>query len=221
VSRRTYTDQQLATAVANSGTIADVLRALGLFPGGGNYESIRARIRELELDSSHLRKYRQNIWLAGYPEDDVRRAVQVSRSMAQVFVRLGEPWSSRKQAQLKRRLQDLGIQTSHFLGGAWRRGSRTPVVPARPLDEVLVVGRRVASNNLKHRLFQEGLKPRVCENCGLRQWRGRPISLELDHVNGRKDDNRLENLRILCPNCHAQTDTYRGRNIGTPRLGIL
>ena len=55
--------------------------------------------------------------------------------------------------------------------------------------------------------------------CHLASWNGRPIPLELDHVNGRRTDNRLDNLRILCPNCHAQTDTYRGRNIGS--LGAL
>ena len=53
----------------------------------------------------------------------------------------------------------------------------------------------------------------MCEECGLAVWNGRPIPLELDHVNGRYTDNRLENLRILCPNCHAQTPTYRAKNI--------
>jgi len=81
-----------------------------------------------------------------------------------------------------------------------------------------VVGRRVQSNNLKERLIREGLKKRICELCERKDWNGRPIPLELDHVNGRRDDNRLENLRIVCPNCHAQTSTYRGRNIGVGAL---
>lgn len=65
-----------------------------------------------------------------------------------------------------------------------------------------------SSSNLRKRLVAAGLKPPHCEECGLSEWRGRPIALALDHINGDHTDNRLENLRILCPNCHAQTDTW-------------
>jgi hypothetical protein len=119
---------------------------------------------------------------------------------------------------MKLLLERLGVDTSHFVGQGWRKGITSPVVAARPLEEVLVVGRRVQSNNLKERLIREGLKKRICELCERKDWNGRPIPLELDHVNGRRDDNRLENLRIVCPNCHAQTSTYRGRNIGVGAL---
>jgi hypothetical protein len=76
------------------------------------------------------------------------------------------------------------------------------------------MGRLTSSNELKKRLIAAGLKERRCETCGLNAWNGRPIPLELEHVNGRRDDNRLSNLQVICPNCHAQTPTYRGRNIG-------
>lgn len=111
----------------------------------------------------------------------------------------------------------LGLDTSHFIGQGWRIGNRAPVVPALPLEEVLVVGRYYMTNRLKSRLIASNLKQAECETCSRRTWNGGPIPLELDHVNGRRDDNRLENLRLLCPNCHAQTDTYRGRNIGVAR----
>lgn len=68
--------------------------------------------------------------------------------------------------------------------------------------------------HLKRRLLEEGVKTARCEGCGGDEWRGAPIPLELDHINGDRRDHRLENLRLLCPNCHAQTPTYRGRNIG-------
>ncbi len=71
------------------------------------------------------------------------------------------------------------------------------------------------SHNLKTRLIRAGIKGAFCEDCGLAAWSGKPIPLELHHVNGDSTDNRIENIRILCPNCHAQTPTYRGKNIGS------
>jgi 5-methylcytosine-specific restriction endonuclease McrA len=70
---------------------------------------------------------------------------------------------------------------------------------------------------VKLRLIREGLKRNLCERCGLAEWRGAPITLALHHVNGVRDDNRLENLELLCPNCHSQTDTFAGRNGRAPR----
>lgn len=81
-----------------------------------------------------------------------------------------------------------------------------------PLDEVLVENSAYSRNKLKQRLYLEGLKERRCEMCGQDEnWRGRTMSLILDHINGVPDDNRLENLRIVCPNCAATLDTHCGR----------
>jgi 5-methylcytosine-specific restriction endonuclease McrA len=88
------------------------------------------------------------------------------------------------------------------------------VVPARSLEQVLTVGTPYSTSKLKRRLLVAGLKEAECEVCNRTTWNGEPIPLELDHINGQRSDNRIENLRILCPNCHAQTPTYRGRNIG-------
>lgn len=65
---------------------------------------------------------------------------------------------------------------------------------------------------VKRRLLSAGILKNVCEQCGLSDWQGRPISIQLDHRNGIRNDHRLENLRMLCPNCHSQTDTYAARN---------
>jgi hypothetical protein len=220
VGKRKYTDEQLIAALPEARNMRQLLTALGLAPRGENYENVWRHIAALGLDCSHLRQrstYEHRSRLGSCTDLDIEEAVRRSRSLAQVLVALGlRPGSG--QELLKRRIHDLGLDTSHFLGQAWRAGSRIPVVPARPLEEVLVIGRFVSSHDLRARLFREGLKEPRCEMCRRTRWNGRPIPLELDHINGRRDDNTLANLRVLCPNCHAQTPTYRGRNIGSTDL---
>jgi len=82
----------------------------------------------------------------------------------------------------------------------------------RPLEEVLVPGSSYSRASLKRRLYSEGLKAPVCELCGQGDiWRGKRMGLILDHINGVRDDHRLENLRIVCPNCAATLSTHCGR----------
>jgi hypothetical protein len=211
---RRYTDEQLARAVAASRNMREVLIALGLAPRGGNYETVRRRIAVLGLDATHLHAAQtRGRGVQAFSDDEIKQAVGTARSLSQALAELGIRVEG-NQTRLKRRLEELGIDTLHFVGQAWRRGSQTPTVPAAPIEGFLVAGRACKTAHLKLRLIREGLKDSKCEMCGLRTWNSRPIPLELDHVNGRRDDNRLENLRLLCPNCHALTPTHRGKNIG-------
>jgi hypothetical protein len=95
---------------------------------------------------------------------------------------------------------------------AVKRGAIVPRPSATPMGQLLVAGTYRGRNNLKLRLVKEGLKQERCERCGLAEWQGAPVSMELHHINGDRLDNRLENLELLCPNCHSQTTTYSGRN---------
>ncbi len=102
-----------------------------------------------------------------------------------------------------------------FCAASWdkarKRGEVTPRPAGMPIEELLV-GRRCRTH-VKLRLIRAGLLENRCDECGLTDWRGRPLSIHIDHINGVRGDNRLENLRMLCPNCHSQTDTFGGRNM--------
>jgi hypothetical protein len=104
-----------------------------------------------------------------------------------------------------------------FSSGAWGKAVEAGKITARrnitSLESWLVEHSTVNRQHLKRRLVSAGLKQDKCEDCGLTEWRGRPITLALHHRNGVRNDNRLENLAILCPNCHSQTENFGGRNV--------
>jgi 5-methylcytosine-specific restriction endonuclease McrA len=148
-------------------------------------------------------------------DETLRAVVRESRSIAEVLRKLGLRPVGGNYGTIGRAIARLGLDTAHFRGKGWRSGATTPVVPARPLAAILVRNSpQIHRGDLKRRLVRAGLLAYACVGCGVSEWRGSPLALELDHVNGDDTDDRLENLRLLCPNCHSQTDTYRGRNIG-------
>ena len=81
-----------------------------------------------------------------------------------------------------------------------------------PLEELTATGRETSRAHLRWRLLKSGVLNAICAECGIIDWNGRPLSMHLHHINGVSNDNQLENLQMLCPNCHSQTDSYSGRN---------
>lgn len=146
-----------------------------------------------------------------YSEAEARAAVAASKTLSESLRRLGMRHAGGNHRTLKKWIAIWEISTHHFDPDSVRRASRTVV--GTPLKDVLVRGSSYSRSALKRRLYSERFKTRNCEFCGQGEmWRGRRMALILDHVNGVADDNRLENLRIICPNCAATLDTHCGRN---------
>lgn len=146
-----------------------------------------------------------------YSEIQFKQAVETSTSIRQVLSKLGLKEAGGNYSHVKRRIEKLNLSLAEGANGqGWAKGKK--LGPKRPVEWYLTENSHHQSHRLKQRLITEGLKQHKCECCGITEWVGQPTPIELDHINGIHTDNRLENLRLLCPNCHAQTNTYRGKN---------
>lgn len=149
-----------------------------------------------------------------YTGEQFAEAVQSSVSIRQVLSKLGLHPTGANYEVAKRRIRALGLDDGHFTGQGHLKGKTHNWRPPAPLIGILVEDSTYAGGTyrLKHRLIKEGLLEAKCHSCGLTEWLGRPIPLELEHKNGRRTDNRIANLTLLCANCHSLTDTFAGKN---------
>jgi hypothetical protein len=206
--KRRWTDAQLREAVAAATSYRDAAARLGAIE---TRKRVRRRSRELGLDTTHFLGPRDSS--RRWTDEDLRAAVAGSTSVSGVIRRLGLVPAGGNFEHIQRRINVLGLDTSHMRGKGWNVGMKFQPKPRRPLSELLVAERWTSTYSLKQRLFRAGIKTPCCELCGWAQVAtdGR-IPVELDHINGDRTDNRIENLRIVCPNCHALQPTHRGLN---------
>lgn len=148
-----------------------------------------------------------------WTEQQLKEAVKKSKSYRNVIKLLGLVPAGGNYEQIKRHIKELKFSTNHFTFMGWRKNSNIPVVKAKLITDILKENSDVQSFKLKKRLFKLGIKRPSCEICNWskKSLDGR-IPVELDHINGDRRDNRIENLRILCPNCHSLQSTHRGLN---------
>ena len=148
-----------------------------------------------------------------YNKENLMEVVLECFSYAQVLNKLGLRECGGNYNTLKKYISLYEIDISHFTHNAWRKGKdNTDEVSFIKLDDILKENTNYKSHYLKNKIVTNGLKEYKCEVCGLTDWNNKPITLELHHLNGNHYDNRLENLQLVCPNCHSQTPNYKGRN---------
>ncbi len=202
-----YTRERLEEAARGARTLSEALERLGVDPRSSTRRYVWERMKRLGIEVSHFE--REGV---KWTRQVLERAVAASTNTCEVLRHLGLEVVGGHHTHISRRIKTYGIDTSHFRvptrrGQAWR--PRTP--EGLLVEQPAAHARRIASDRLKWAMRAVGVEER-CALCGTEPlWRGRPLPLEVDHIDGDWRDNRIGNLRFLCPNCHSTTDNYRGR----------
>lgn len=196
-----YTRELLEETARETSSWDEAVRGCGGEPTRHSKRYLRDKMLAIGIDVSRIATR-----AVRHTETALREAVAQSSSISDVVRRLGVSNVGGNHTHISRRIAALGIDISHFVSKHGKGpGARGDVLVLRDTDTGRVPGPR-----LRRALLENGVR-NACALCAACTWTGQAIPLEVDHVNGDWRDNRPENLRLLCPNCHAVTDTYRGR----------
>lgn len=211
MAERTWTDKELIEIMNGvPKSWANVCRELGLKAIYSNTKRIKKKCEELGLPTKIT-------WRYSYTKDELREAVKNNGSYRQVLLSLGMNEYGSAYKYVKKAINELGLDTTHFHHQAWRKGNKGIAHNEIPIEEVLIEDYQggITSSSLKRKLFKYGLFEKKCYNCNRTAWMNNSIPLQLHHKNGDSKNNTIDNLTILCPNCHSLTDTWTSKNVSS------
>lgn len=148
-----------------------------------------------------------------YSLEELKTAIKENATMAATIRKLNLSVTTTNYRTIGKYIKNNNIDISHWLGHSFSKGKSYVTKNSLTLKEILVENSNFSRGRMKKILLKEGLLKNICYICEINEWMGKKLVLHIDHINGINNDNRLENLRLLCPNCHSQTETYAGRNI--------
>ncbi|MFG2308415.1 HNH endonuclease signature motif containing protein [Streptomyces sp. NPDC048566] len=206
-----FTPEELRAAASSATSIRATARALGVPDDSRSRATLGRMLREHGVDTAHFRGARLAV-----PDEALRAAVPTATSYADVMRALNLDVNDTNHRRVRRKVAQLGLDTGHFTRRTWSatdRGRRTSA--AERILVVLPPGSARPNRARLHSALQELGVPYRCASCGnAGRWRGSPMTLQIDHIDGDWLDNRAGNLRYLCPNCHALTATWCRRKAG-------
>ncbi|MFF3512228.1 HNH endonuclease [Streptomyces sp. NPDC002573] len=204
-------------AAASARSVRGAAEILGVPDDGRSRAALGRMFRERSIDTSHFRGFRPAI-----PENALRTAVAEATSYAGVMRTLELEVNDTNHRRVRRGAAQLGLDTGHFARRPWAAARTLRRAPAAERVLVVLPADSARPNRARlHVALQEAGLPYRWASCGNQgQWLGQPVTLQIDHINGDRQDIRIENPRYLCPNCHALTATWcrrkDGRTAGRP-----
>lgn len=205
MSKFNITYEELLGAVEISSSKEETIRNIGWSVTGQSYKKLNEALKQFDIKTSHFEpKGRRSKVVKRIEKTRLSKIVLESKNFSDVLRNLGVKPNSATISTIKRRIQEYDLDVSHFIKNAGNT--------KKHIDNYLRVYSKdepkPQSSHVKDKLFEYGYKSKACEICGIMDWNGKPLTLQIHHIDGQHKNYTPENLQILCPNCHSQTDNW-------------